>query len=145
MIQSHWGRDKYFTCIKQGTPSSSPSLVALSTLASESTYMWQIPSLCPITGMPLAAFWMSLTSWEEPRGMMRSIILSRRQRSSTSSLVFTWRGRQEKDKEVTSSDHTKYGRSRIPFTDKCLYLLRTKSGTVKTYSKNKTKFLIMGT
>lgn len=64
-------------------------LVTFSTLASVSTYTWQIPSLWPITGIPLAAFWIFLTSCDEPRGMMRSISLSKRQRSSTSSLVFT--------------------------------------------------------
>lgn len=34
-------------------------------------------------------------------------------------------------------DHTNYGSSSIPYTDKCLYLLRIKSDAVRTYSKNK--------
>lgn len=40
--------------------------------------------------MPLAARWMSRTSWDEPRGTIKSIILSSRHRSSTSSRVLTW-------------------------------------------------------
>lgn len=40
--------------------------------------------------MPLAARWMSCTSWDEPRGTIKSIILSSRHRSSTSSRVLTW-------------------------------------------------------
>lgn len=98
-----------FPLTPQESPVSSPSRVTLSTLASESTYMWQIPSLWPITGIPLAAFWMSRTSWEEPRGMIRSIILSRRQRSSTSSLVFTCRGRGSKGKMASSGQTAETG------------------------------------
>lgn len=49
-----------------------------------------MPSLWPSTGMPLAALWMSRTSWDEPLGMIRSINLSSLHRSSTSSRVLTY-------------------------------------------------------
>jgi len=43
----------------------------------------------PSLEFPLAAFWIFLTSCDEPRGMIRSISFSKWQRSSASSLVIT--------------------------------------------------------